>query len=54
MDEAIRKIGFSTNCLTAENVCKSLGIPISHDAILRRLKVPANESPEVSLFRGHR
>lgn len=29
LDEAIRKIGFSTNSLTAEKVCESLGIAVS-------------------------
>lgn len=54
LEETIRHIGFSTNCLTAEKVCQMLGIPISHDAILRRLKEPINK-PEVNCpFRRHR
>lgn len=50
LDEAIRKIGFSTNCLTAEKVCHSLGIPLSHNTILRKLKEPFHQPIEVSPF----
>lgn len=54
LDKAIRKIGFSTNWLTAEKVCQSLGIPVSHDTILRRLKEPIAPPSEVSPFRRNR
>lgn len=38
LEELILQIAFSTTCLTAERLCKSMHIPISHDAILCRIK----------------
>jgi len=38
LEKVIDKIAFSTNCLTAEKVCESLHIHISHDTLLRRIK----------------
>ncbi|WP_156302527.1 transposase family protein [Salinicoccus sp. YB14-2] len=38
LERVIEKIAFSTNCLTAEKVCESLHIRISHDTLLRRVK----------------
>lgn len=54
LEEVIRKIGFSTNCLIAEKVCCSLGIPVSHDTILRRVKHTDNHSVQACPFRRHR
>lgn len=54
LEEVVRKVGFSTNCLTAEKVCHSLGISISHDSILRRIKKPINQPTGVSPFRRYR
>ncbi|MBE1557211.1 transposase family protein, partial [Sporosarcina limicola] len=52
LEEVIEKIAFSTNCLTAEKVCKALHIPVSHDTLLRRVQAvtfPQKASP----FRGY-
>lgn len=38
LERVIEKIAFSTNCLTAEKICQSLHIHISHDTLLRRVK----------------
>lgn len=34
----IEKIAFSTNCLTAEKICRTLLVSVSHDTLLRRVK----------------
>ncbi|MCP3765077.1 transposase family protein [Domibacillus sp. A3M-37] len=47
-EEALRKIAFSTSCLAAEKVAKSLNLPVSHDALLslvHRTDVPILVSP---------
>ncbi|MGM7634982.1 transposase family protein [Bacillus sp. Hm123] len=38
LESIIRSIGFATNCIIAEKVCRSMNISISHDTILRRIK----------------
>jgi len=53
LEEVIEKIAFSTNCLTAEKVCQSLHIRISHDTLLRRVR-DVSFDYEVSPFRRHR
>ncbi|WCK52517.1 transposase family protein [Aneurinibacillus sp. Ricciae_BoGa-3] len=54
LEGVIRKIAFSTNCLTAEKVCHALHIPVSHDTLLRHVKSETNESvPSLSPFRRH-
>lgn len=53
LEKLIRQVGYSTNCLTAEKVCREMRISISHDAILYRIK---NEDPPQSKecpFRRH-
>lgn len=52
LEKAIEKIAFSTNCLTAEKVCKALHIPISHDTLIRRIKVISFKN-ETSPFRWY-
>lgn len=34
VEEVLRKIAFSTSCLTAEKIAHALHIPVSHDALL--------------------
>lgn len=53
LESVIEKIAFSTNCLTAEKVCKALHIPISHDTLLRRVKAVTFDKKS-SPFRRHR
>lgn len=53
LEEIIEKVAFSTNCLTAEKVCQTLHIPISHDTLLRRVKAVTFDKKE-SPFRGYR
>ncbi|MDQ0221233.1 transposase family protein [Peribacillus cavernae] len=49
LEKSLRKIAFSTNCLTAEKVCQALRIPVSHDSLLRRVKEePAESLPSSS------
>lgn len=49
LEKALEKLAFSTNCLTAEKVCKALYIPVSHDTLLRRVKATSFEQ-QVSPF----
>lgn len=53
LEQALEKIALSTNCLTAEKVCRALHIPISHDTLLRKVKKLSFE-PGHSPFRRHR
>ncbi|MBT2583147.1 transposase family protein [Planococcus sp. ISL-109] len=53
LENLIEKIAFSTNCLTAEKVCRAMHIPLSHDTLLRRVKAASVELTP-SPFRGHR
>jgi len=53
LEEVIEKLAFSTNCLTAEKVCKALHIPVSHDTLLRRIKAVTFDK-KVSPFCRHR
>lgn len=50
-EEVLRKIAFSTSCLSAEKVAKSAHIPVSHDTLLALIQRTEIES-EVSPFRG--
>lgn len=53
LEKVIESIAFSTNCLAAEKICRSLHIPISHDAILQSVKkrIPTIEKPGGFPFR---
>ncbi|MDJ0333588.1 transposase family protein [Planococcus sp. S3-L1] len=53
LEDIIEKIAFSTNCLTAEKVCRTMHIPVSHDTLLRRVKSVTFDSTP-SPFRRHR
>ncbi|MFD0051722.1 transposase family protein [Actinomycetes bacterium NPDC127524] len=53
LEKLIRKIGYSNNCLTAEKVCREMHIPISHDAILYRIKKEEPVQSKECPFRGH-
>lgn len=53
LEEVIEKLAFSTNCLTAEKVCKALHIPVSHDTLLRRVKAVTFDK-KASPFRRNR
>lgn len=53
LEKVIENVAFSTNCLTAEKVCKALHIPVSHDTLLRRVKA-ATFDEKASPFRRHR
>lgn len=47
LEALLREISLSNNCLTAEKICRSLRIPISHDALLNRIRkepLPASEN----------
>jgi transposase len=47
-EEALRKIAFSTSCLAAERVARSLNLPVSHDVLLNlvhRTNVSISVSP---------
>ena len=50
-EEVLRKIAFSTSCLSAEKVARSAHIPVSHDTLLNLIHHTNIES-EVSPFRG--
>lgn len=50
-EEVLRKIAFSTSCLSAEKVAKSAHIPVSHDTLLALIRHSEIES-EISPFRG--
>lgn len=52
LERVIETIGFSTSCLAAEKICRSLHIPVSHDTILRSIKNKSftPENPEGSPF----
>lgn len=52
-EEVLRKIAFSTSCLSAEKVARSAHIPVSHDTLLSFVNQTVIES-EVSPFRGSR
>ena len=49
--EVLRKLVFSTSCLSAEKVARSAHIPVSHDTLLALIHHTDIES-EVSPFRG--
>ncbi|MEC1723076.1 transposase family protein [Schinkia azotoformans] len=51
-DELLRKIAFSTSCLSAEKVAKSAHIPVSHDTLLNLVRHTHIE-PKVSPFCRH-
>lgn len=48
-EEILRKIAFSTSCLTAEKIATAVHMPISHDALLS-LIYRTEIAPEVSPF----
>lgn len=50
-EEVLRKMAFSTSCLSAEKLAKSTHIPVSHDTLLALIHQTVIES-EVSPFRG--
>lgn len=50
-EEVLRKMAFSTSCLSAEKLAKSAHIPVSHDTLLALIHQTVIES-EVSPFRG--
>ena len=50
-EELLRKIAFSTSCLTAEKVARSAHIPVSHDTLLD-LVHQTDVKSAVSPFRG--
>lgn len=50
-EEILRKIAFSSSCLSAEKVARSAHIPVSHDTLLSLVHQTEIES-EVSPFRG--
>ena len=48
LDDALRTIAFSTNCIEAAQVTRILGMPVSHDTLLRLIHTtdtPAVHSP---------
>ncbi|MDQ0177310.1 transposase family protein [Bacillus chungangensis] len=48
MEDALRAVVFSTNAVQAEKVCRTLGMSISHDSLLRlvyQTPLPKKESP---------
>ncbi len=51
-ENVLRKIAFSTSCLSAEKVAKSANIPVSHDTLLSLVRHTDIES-KVSPFRRH-
>lgn len=51
-EEILRKIAFSTSCLTAEKIAAAIHMPISHDALLS-LIYRTEIAPEVSPFPGN-
>lgn len=50
-EEVLRKMAFSTSCLSAEKVAKSAHIPVSHDTLLALIENTKIKS-EVSPFCG--
>lgn len=50
-EEVLRKIAFSTSCLSAEKIAKSAHIPVSHDTLLNLIHHTDIKS-EISPFRG--
>ncbi|MCG1008425.1 transposase [Salinicoccus sp. ID82-1] len=53
LDEALRTIAFSSSCVQGETVTRQLGMPVSHDTLLRlihKTEMPVPQSP----FCGHR
>jgi transposase len=50
-EDVLRKMAFSTSCLSAEKLAKSAHIPVSHDTLLALIHQTVIES-EVSPFRG--
>lgn len=50
-EEVLRKMAFSTSCLSAEKVARSAHIPVSHDTLLALVQHTDIEL-EVSPFRG--
>lgn len=48
-EELLRKLAFSTSCLSAEKLARSLHIPVSHDTLLNLL-YSTTLTPEVSPF----
>lgn len=52
-EEVLRKIAFSTSCLSAEKVAQSAHIPVSHDTLLSIIHKTEIEV-EVSPFRRNR
>jgi transposase len=51
-EDVLRKMAFSTSCLSAEKLAKSANIPVSHDTLLALIHQTVIES-EVSPFRGY-
>lgn len=51
-EEILRKVAFSTSCLSAEKVARSVHIPVSHDTLLNLVRRTHIE-PEVSPFCWH-
>lgn len=48
LDAALRGIAFSTNCIEAAHVTRMLGMPVSHDTLLRLIhttEMPTVHSP---------
>ncbi len=54
LEALIRQIAFSNSCLTAERLCRKMHIPISHDAILARIRKEPVVSSGPSPFRRPR
>lgn len=53
LENALREVAFSTNAAQAEKVCRTLGIPVSHDSLLRliyKTPLPKKESPLVLMI----
>ncbi|MFZ7942984.1 MULTISPECIES: transposase family protein [Bacillaceae] len=53
LENLIRHVGFTNNCLAAEKICRKMRISISHDAILYRIKKEEPVQPRECPFRGH-
>ncbi|WP_429877785.1 transposase family protein [Fictibacillus sp. NRS-1165] len=51
-DDLLRKLAFSSSCLTAEKLSRHLGLPVSHDTLLNLIH-QTPDSPEVSPFCRH-
>ncbi|MBY8908375.1 transposase family protein [Salinicoccus roseus] len=52
LDEALRTIAFSSSCVQGATVTRQLGMPVSHDTLLRlihKTEMPVSQSP----FCGH-